>query len=211
MASSMRSCSRVEWTSVDEWDGGFGWQTRERIPRTAHALLAGGRVWLIDPVDVDGLDERIRALGEPGGVLQLLDRHNRDCTAIAERLRLPHLRAWERLGAAPFEAVPVRDGRLWREAALWEPQARTLVCADALGTIPSFLAPGERLGWHPLVRPFPPRSFAPLRPERVLVGHGAGVFDGAAEALQQAVERGRRRLPAALLAALRTIGSGASR
>ena len=48
----MRSCSRVEWTSVDEWDGGFGWQTRERIPRTAHALLAGGRVWLIDPVDV---------------------------------------------------------------------------------------------------------------------------------------------------------------
>lgn len=207
----MRSCRHVEWTSVDRWDGGFGWQTRERIPRTAHALLVGGRVWLIDPVDVDGLDERVRELGEPRGVLQLLDRHNRDCAAIAERLRLPHLRAWEGLAGAPFEAVPVRSARVWREAALWEPETRTLVCADVLGTLPSFRAPGERLGWHPLVRPFPPRSLAPLRPERVLVGHGEGVFDSAASALQEAVERGRRRLPAAFIAALRTIGSGASR
>jgi hypothetical protein len=207
----MRSWSRVEWTWVDDWDGGFGWETRERIPRTAHALLVGGRVWLIDPVEVDGLDERIRALGRPGGVLQLLDRHNRDCAPIAERLRIPHLRAWERVGDAPFEAVPVRSLRVWREAALWEPASRTLVCADALGTIPPFLAPGERLGWHPLVRPFPPRSLAAFRPERVLVGHGRAVVDGAAEALQDAVALGRRRLPAAFLAALRTIGSAASR
>lgn len=207
----MRSCRHVEWTWLDEGDGGFGWQTRERIPRTAHALLAGGRVWLIDPVDVDGLDERVRALGQPGGVLQLLDRHNRDCAPIAERLRLPHLRAWEGLAGTPFEAVPVRESRLWHEAALWEPETRTLVCADVLGTLPSFCAPGERLGWHPLVRPFPPRSLAPFRPDRVLVGHGEAVFDRAAEALQEAVDRGRRRLPVAWLAALRTIGSEASR
>jgi hypothetical protein len=201
----------VEWTWTDEWDGGFGWQTRERIPRTAHALLAGGRVWLIDPVDVDGLDARVRVLGRPGGVLQLLDRHNRDCASVAERLRLPHLRAWEGLGDAPFAAVPVRSARVWRESALWEPETRTLVCADVLGTLPTFCAPGERLGWHPLVRPLPPRSLTALRPDRVLVGHGEAVLDGASEALQEAVARGRRRLPAAWLAALRTIGSGASR
>ena len=206
----MRSCFRVEWRWLDEWEGGFGWHTAERIPRTAHALLAGGRAWVIDPVDVGGLDERVRALGEPAGVLQLLDRHNRDCAAVAARLAVPHLRAWEGLGEAPFEAVPVRDGRFWREAALWEPQARTLVCADALGTLDYFRAPGERLGWHPLVRPFPPRTFAPLAPERVLVGHGDGVFEGATAALQEAVAHGRRRLPAAWLAALRTIGSAAS-
>ena len=201
----------MEWRSVDEWEGGFGWQTDETVARTSHALLAGGRVWVIDPVDLGGLDERVRALGDPGGVLQLLDRHTRDCAAVAARLGVPHLRSWEPLGEAPFAAVPVRDGRFWREAALWEPEARTLVCADALGTLPYFRAPGERLGWHPLVRPFPPRSFGALRPERVLVGHGEGVCEGAEEALQEAVARGRRRLPAAWLAALRTIGSAASR
>ena len=31
----------------------------------SHALVAGGRVWLIDPVDDDEVLERVRALGEP--------------------------------------------------------------------------------------------------------------------------------------------------
>ena len=43
--------------------------------RTSHALVAGGRVWLTDPVDNPELEDRVRALGEPAGVLQLLDRH----------------------------------------------------------------------------------------------------------------------------------------
>ena len=63
------------------------------------------------------------------------------------------------------------------------------------------------------------RSCAPLRrvrsllavPQRILVGHGAGVHDGADEALHDAVQNGRRRLPAAFLNALRTSWSAASR
>jgi hypothetical protein len=211
----MRSWSRVGWQPIDEWDGGFGWLTEERVGRASHALAVDGGVWLTDPVDEPGLDERLRALGEPAGVLQLLDRHNRDCGAVAARLRVPHVRAYASAGGAPFTVVPVRDNRLWREVALWEPHTATLVCADAFGTLPFFLAPGERLGWHPLVRPFPPRrGFAGLVPRRILVGHGAGIFDDAAGALADAVAHGRRRLPrayAAALRAVRTSGRAASR
>ena len=202
------------WRPTDEWEGGFGWVTGDRAPRTSHALHVAGRVWLIDPADAPGLDGRVRALGEPAAVLQLLDRHNRDCAGIAARLGVPHLRAYEELPDAPFEAVVVRSNRIWREVALWEPERATLVCADALGTLTFFRAPGERVGWHPFVRPFPPRGFARLAPGRILVGHGRGVFDDAADALADVVAHGRRRLPRAYLAALlalRTSGSAASR
>ena len=71
---------------VDESERGFGWISPEPrfMQRTSHALVAGGKVWLIDPVLEDGALERIRALGEPAGVLQLLDRHGRDCADRAE-------------------------------------------------------------------------------------------------------------------------------
>lgn len=167
--------------------------------RTSHALIVAGRVWLTDPVDEPGLEQRIRALGEPGGVLQLLDRHERGCAAWAARLGVPHLRAWESAGAAPFRALPVRTSRWWREVALWEPEARTLVCADAIGTIAYFCAPGERAGLHPLVRPFPPRALGRVAPERILCGHGAGVHEQAADALDEALRTARRRLPALAL------------
>jgi hypothetical protein len=199
------------WSLVDEWDGGFGWSLDEPLRRTSHALLLGGRVWLIDPVEAPGIEERIHALGEPGGVLQLLDRHNRDSAAWAARLRVTHRRAWQGIGDAPFERLSVRNRRWWHEVALWEPTRRTLVCADALGTLPFFRAPAERIGWHPLVRPWPPRALSVAAPQRILLGHGAGVHDGAAEALQDALRNGRRRLPAALLHALRTSWSAASR
>jgi hypothetical protein len=194
----MRSWDHVE-KSVDEWEGGFGWSQEEFMRRTSHALVARGRVWLTDPVDNPELEGRVRALGEPAGVLQLLDRHERGCAAWAQRLGVPHLRAWETVGDAPFEALPVRSRRWWREVALWEPSARTLVCADALGTVAYFCAPGERIGVHPLVRPFPPRALARVAPERILCGHGAGVHDDTAAALQEALRTARRRLPAVAL------------
>lgn len=201
----MRSWAHVECQPllVDEWDGGFGWSLDEFMQRTSHALVVEGRVWLTDPVDIPELEERVRALGEPEGVLQLLDRHERGCAAWAERLGVPHLRAWESVGAAPFEVLPVRRHRWWHEVALWEPSARTLVCADALGTVAYFCAPGERIGLHPLVRPFPPRALARAVPERILCGHGAGIHDDAAAALQEALRTARRRLLAAWLALLR--------
>jgi hypothetical protein len=202
----------VEWRPADESGDCFGWIARERMQRASHALRVDGRVYLVDPVDAGEIEERVRALGEPAAVLQLLDRHKRGCAAWARRLGVPHVRAWEGgLGDAPFEALRVRDSRLWHEVALWEPAARTLLCAEALGTVPAFLAPGERIGWHPLVRPFPPRVFAGVEPARILVGHGQGLADGAAEALAELRAHGRRRTARAWLAAFRTSGSAASR
>lgn len=190
------------WKLVDAWvvetrSGGFGWTQDEFLRRSSHALVVEGRVWLTDPVDVPELEERVRGLGEPAGVLQLLDRHERGCAAWAQRLGVPHIRAWESVAGAPFEALRVRSHRWWREVALWEPAGRTLVCADALGTVGYFCAPGERIGLHPLVRPFPPRALGRVAPERILCGHGAGVVEDAAEALTEALHTARRRLPAA--------------
>lgn len=176
----------------DEFDGGFGWLQDERMQRTSHALVADGRVWAIDPVDGDGVEERIRAAGEPAGVIQLLDRHNRDSAALAARLGVPlhYLEA-----PAPFEAIRLGTPPKWNEIALWWPERRVLVCADALGTVPKyFRAPGERLGVHPLLRLFPPRRLARLDPERVLVGHGEGVHEDATAAMRDALAGSRRRL-----------------
>ena len=195
----MRSWAPVAWQLVDEWEGGFGWSQDEFMRRTSHALLVDGRVWLTDPVDDPELEERVRALGEPAGVLQLLDRHERGCAAWAARLAVPHLRAWESLGGAPFEALRVRSGRWWREVALWEPNGRTLVCADALGTVGYFCAPGEAIGLHPLVRPLPPRQLGRVAPQRIVCGHGAGLHEDASAALQEALRTARRRLPAVVL------------
>jgi hypothetical protein len=184
---------------VDEWEGGFGWSQDEFMRRTSHALLVDGRVWLTDPVDDPELEGRVRALGEPAGVLQLLDRHERGCSAWAGRLGVPHLRAWESLGGAPFEALRVRSSRWWREVALWEPSGRTLVCADALGTVGYFCAPGEPIGLHPLVRPWPPRQLGRVAAQRVVCGHGAGLHEDASAAVQEALRTARRRLPAVAL------------
>jgi hypothetical protein len=206
----MRSWRHVSWRLADEWDGGIGWVCDERLHRTSHALVVDGRVWLVDPVDEPELEDRVRALGAPAGVLQLLDRHKRGCAAWALRLGVEHHRAWEGLDGGPFEVLPVRSRRYWREVALWEPVQRTLVCADALGTISFFRAPGERIGLHPLIRPVPPRAFRGFEAQRIFVGHGAGVTDGAAEALQDTLAHARRRIPAALWSAVSALRSGSA-
>ena len=204
----MRSWSHVpRWLPVDEDEDGFGWAIDEPLERTSHALLVEGRVWLTDPVDVPELEDRIRALGEPAGVLQLLDRHNRDCAVWSARLSVPLGRAFESLAASPFEALRVRDNRFWREVALWEPASRTLVCADVLGTLPFFRAGNERIGMHPLLRIAPPRSLLSVAPDRVLVGHGAGLHRDAAAAVHDTVLHARRRIPAAVVSAVRAVRS----
>jgi len=182
----------------DETDWGFGWIAVGRMKRTSHALLAGGRVWIVDPVDADGVDERIRALGEPGGVIQLLDRHSRDCAAFAARFGVPHhFVPLGRAAGIPFEFLLVRKGRLWKETALWWDEQRVLCVADALGTIPPFAARGEGLGLHPLLRLIPPRKrLGGVRPRHVLCGHGVGVHGDEAEAgFTEALSTARRRIP----------------
>lgn len=187
----------MELRFIDEHDGILGWIESGKMRRTSHALAADGRVWLVDPVDGDGLDERVRALGEPAGVIQLLDRHGRDSSALASRYRVPLHVVPTEISDSPFEFRDILRRRLWSEAALWWPERRALVCADAIGTNPYFRTGADELaGVHPLLRLFPPRALADLEPQHLLVGHGEGIHgDAATAALREAISTARRRLP----------------
>ena len=183
---------------VDEGEAWLGWIAPEPafMRRASHVLADAGRSWIVDPVDASGIDARIRALGEPAAVLQLLDRHARDAAVIAARLGVPHLRLPTRVEGSPLAVIPVVRRPGWREIALWWPARGVLVVADALGTAGYFLAPGERLAVHPLLRPTPPRALAGLEPLHVLVGHGEGVHGPEAAALlDRALRTARRRIP----------------
>lgn len=181
---------------VDELEDGFGWTEDARLHRTSHALATGGRVWLIDPIDGSGVEARIRSLGEPAGVIQLIDRHNRDGAALAGRLGIPLHVAPTSLPGTPFQVLPVLRSRWWTEIALWWPERRILVCADALGTLPFFRAGDEPAGLHPFFRLRPPRTLLGLDVEHLLVGHGEGVHGPAAgPAVEHALRTGRRRFP----------------
>ena len=172
----------------------------EFLQRCSHALVVDGRVWLLDPLDADGVEERVRAAGEPAGVIQLLDRHDRDCAAFAERLGVPHhVVPREPIAGAPFEFLLVRKSRFWKEVALWWPEHRVLACGDALGTVPELRVGGERLALHPLLRLVPPRRrLGGVEPRHVLAGHGEGVHgEEAAPAVREALATARRRLPRA--------------
>jgi hypothetical protein len=169
------------------------WVEDEFLQRASHALLAAEGAWLVDPVD----NPRVAELDQVVGVLQLLGRHNRDCAAIAHRLGVPHHVA-PRAPLGPFALLRIRRN----ESALWWPDERVLVCGDALGTARYFLAPGERLAVHPLLRLRPPRL--DVEPDVVLCGHGPGVFDDADAALREALRTSRRRIPQQYAAAVRS-------
>ena len=158
--------------------------------------MVDGRVWIVDPIDGDDVDERIVALGEPAAVIQLLDRHDRDAAAFAARYAVPHLVVPASLPGTPFETRRVAGSRWWREVALWWRERRVLVCADALGTVGYFRVGAEPIGVHPFLRLRPPRSLAGLAPAHVLVGHGEGLHGReAAAAVEDALRNARRRLP----------------
>ncbi|MDQ2969457.1 MAG: hypothetical protein M3R37_14235 [Actinomycetota bacterium] len=187
----------------DEVDGGFGWIVEEFMERCSHALVEDGRVWVIDPVDGEGVEDRIRAAGTPAGVLQLLDRHNRDCAALADRLGVRH-HVVPQGSLGPFACIPVKQSRSWNEVALWWPGRGVLVCADVLGTAPYFLAGAERLAVHPLLRLRPPRrQLGALEPGMIFCGHGEGVIEDVGGALREALSTSRRRIPGQLASALR--------
>jgi hypothetical protein len=189
----------MEVRFCDEFEGGIGWLAAEPafMERCSHALAADGRAWLVDPIDGEGVEGRLRALGEPAGVVQTLDRHERDAAALAELLGVPrYVVPFEGVPESPFEVVAVARRRFWSEVALWWPGRRVLICGDALGTAFYFRAGDERLAVHPLLRLTPPRSLGRFAPEHVLVGHGEGIHGPeAAAALREALATARRRLP----------------
>jgi hypothetical protein len=182
-----------------ERDWGLGWIAAEPavMQRACHALAHDGGVWLIDPVDGDGLEERIARLGQVRGVLQLLDRHGRDGAALARRRGVPlPATPFDRVAGAPFEPIAVLRRRRWSETALWWPEQRALIVAEALGTAPYFPARGARVGVHPALRLTPPRPLAGFDPERLLVGHGPPLLaGGVAAAVRSAIECSRRQIP----------------
>ena len=182
----------------DEFTHGFGWREDGFLERTSHALVADGAVWLVDPLDAEGIEGRVREAGRPAGVIQLLDRHDRDCAELARRLGVPHhVVPRAEIEGAPFRFLSVVNVPGWREAALWWAEERVLVFGDALGTARYFRAAGEPLAVHPFLRLLPPRAMARgLTPTHVLCGHGEGIHgEEAAFELEQALATARRRIP----------------
>lgn len=211
---------------IDRWPGGVGWLAHpgEDGRRASHAVVGEeGGVWVIDPLDAPGVDEVLATLGEVAGVVVCSNYHVRDAAALAARhdvsVHVPRWlsRATDRLRASTREASTVRvDGVVgssglrvrrcaplpgWSEAVARRESDGTLYVPDVLGTAPLFTVGDERLGTYLLCRLSPPRDvLGGLSPERVLVGHGTGVLDDAAAALDDALAGARRRLPAALRA-----------
>ncbi|UWG48094.1 Metallo-beta-lactamase superfamily enzyme [Halanaeroarchaeum sp. HSR-CO] len=206
-------------TVVDEWDEGVGWMPHpeETMQRASHAIVVDGDVWVIDPVDAPGVDDLLTGLGEVVGVVVLLDRHQRDADAFAQRFDVPvYLPPYiDREFDAPVERLGVRlpettvrvlhtvDLPFWQEGALFD--GETLIVADALGTVEYFVVRPERIGVHPMLRPVPPTTLRDLTPARILTGHGEGVFEDAECALARAIDGSRNRLPQAWLKSLRSL------
>lgn len=184
-------------TRIVEHDLGVSWVMEEAMERGSHAVVDDGRVWLIDPVDDPQALERVAQLGAPAGVIQLLDRHNRDCAALAQRLGVPHhVVPQAPIDGAPFTVLKVIRNKLWREAALWWPQRRALVVAEVLGTAPAFALGAGAVGIHPMVRMTPPGGLRGLDPEVLLVGHGAPVSGPAVSGdVDRAIARSRWDAP----------------
>ncbi|WP_247002198.1 hypothetical protein [Halosolutus gelatinilyticus] len=205
----------TDLAEIDRFEGGVGWIAHpdETMQRASHALEVDGEVWLFDPVDTEGLDDLLAEFGEVAGVVITLDRHKRDAAEIADRhgvhvylpeffegvseeLEAPIVRFDDELADTGLEARTVVDSRFWQEVALYDPAEGTLIVPESVGTAEYFLAGSERLGVHPMRRLVPPRdALGDLDPERVLVGHGPGVMDGASAALDNALAGARKRSP----------------
>lgn len=184
---------------LEEHALGRTWVGREPMERGFHALVDDGRVWLVDPLDVDELGD-VTELGEPAGVLQLLDRHNRDCAELAGRLGVPHLRLPDAVPGSPFETFSVLRVPGWKEAALWWPERRALVVAETLAANPMHTGGAQPVGIHLFLRPLPPASPRRYAPEHLLLGHGHPLHGpAAAAAVESAYARSRRDLPRVLL------------
>lgn len=208
---------------IDRWDGGVGWlaHPEETMQRASHALATDEGVWVVDPVDADGVDDLITEFGDVAGVVVLLNRHYRDADAIARRHDVPvYVPSWfgevedvdapfrrfdGRLPGTQFRVSKVVDSFGWAEAALYDESAGTLVVPESVGNGPYYTTGDERLGVHPMMRLTPPSALRGLRPERVLVGHGHGVLDNAASALEDALDGARRRTPKLYLENLRML------
>ncbi len=190
----------------DEQAYGLTWTLPDAMARSSHALVEAGRVWLVDPIDEPFALERVASLGEPVAVLQLLDRHNRDCATIARRLGVPLERLPNVLPGSPFELTRLIRNPLWNEVALWWPGQSVLVVPEAVGTAGGFAPGAAGVGVHIGLRLRPPRRLAAFSPEHLLVGHGPPLHGtDTGQALREALDRSVRDLPRAGAALSKTL------
>lgn len=202
---------------IDQWDGGIGWLAPpdEGGQRASHAIVGeDGGVWVIDPLDAPGVDELLAEFGTVAGVAVLSNYHARDAGTVAARhdvpVYLPHWmgRVADRV-EAPIERYVQELGTSglsvhqcsplpgWQEGIAYRQSDRTLYAPDVLGTGSDWTVGEERIALFLLARLFPPAVLEELSPERILIGHGDGVFEDASAALDEALAGARRRFPAA--------------
>lgn len=203
------------WREIDRWDHGVGWLAHpdETMQRASHAIEVDGDVWVVDPVDIDGLDDLLAEFGAVAGVVVLLDRHKRDAAAVANRhdvsVHVPNFMQGiaddfdapveliqRELGDTGYGVHELRNSGFWKEAALYGEDTGALVVPESVGTVSYFTAGTERLGVHPMLRLLPPKKLGRLSPERILVGHGEGIHEDASTALGDAIDSSRSGAPA---------------
>lgn len=212
----IKSSGRASLDVIDRFgdadDGGVGWfaYPEEEMLRASHALTVDGEVWLLDPLDADGLDDLLAESGDVAGVVVLLDRHKRDAAAVANRydvsvhipdwmtgvaskLNAPVKRLNGRLPGTDYEVRKLVDNTFWQEGLVSD--GETLYVPEALGRAGFFRTDDERVGVHPALRLFPPRSLQRYQPERLLVGHGPGLHEDVPTAIRDTVSNARSRAP----------------
>lgn len=201
LAEGIRGYTAHMALRVDESEIGLTWVQDEPMARASHALVSDGRVWIIDPVDNPEVMERVAALGTPIAVLQLLDRHKRDCEIVARRLEIPLVEQPDELNGTPFQSIDVVNNRFWKEKALWWQAHQALIVAEAVGTNAMANPSDAGAGMHIMLRANPPRKqLGTYVPQHLLVGHGDPIHGPrATKALQEAMDRSRRDLPMAML------------
>lgn len=191
---------------VTEWPGGLSWivHSDERSQRASHALVTKAGVWVVEPVDADGLDERVAGLGEVVGVLVIHDRHTRDAGEVAHRHDVAvHVPEWMNLALEKLDTTAESIGselpgtdysvhRLidtddWEEAVLVNETTDTMLVPEALGTLPSFRVNDNALGVHPALDD-PPRRLTDWDPDRILVGHGESIHSEATTKIREAID-----------------------
>ncbi|SEW29283.1 hypothetical protein [Halobacterium jilantaiense] len=204
--SEDESAERPTLEAITEWDRGIGWfaQPDEDAMRGSHALATESGVWVIDPLDAEGLDDRLSELGEVTGVAVVHDRHTRDAEAIANRHDVAvYVPEWmdltrEKLQSEPeplgdelpgttYEIRRLIDTDEWEEAILVDEAGETLVVVETLGTLPGFCASDDDIGLHPTLDETPD-GLADYQPERILVGHGESIYEGGAAELDAALD-----------------------
>lgn len=205
---------------VDRWEHGVGWIAHpdEESRRTGHAVVDPSTedVWLLDPLRAPGVDDLIgeQSVGRVAGVLVCSDYHVRDAEHFAEQYDVPVTvpasldraagridRAVERTEGpvAGFEFRTLRPLYAWREVVAHRPADGTLYVPDFLTSCEPFLVGGERLAMPTLSRLRPPADrFADLNLDRIVLGHGEGIFEDPEGALEEALTNARRRFPRAL-------------